>query len=138
MEVEPGVFVAHWSLAIAYVHNGRFDEAIAAQRRAVELAQDAPFMRAVLAWTLAAAGRAEEARSLKGELEEGGLVRLSSYQLATLELVLGDREGALARLQQACDERDPWVVLLKIDPMLDPLRDLPQFRVLVERVHGTA
>ena len=137
VELEPNVFVAHWSLAIAYVHSDRFDEAIAAQRRAVELAQEAPFMKAVLAWTLAAAGHTEEARTLKGELEEGGLVRLSSYQLATLELVLGDREGALARLQQACDERDPWVVLLKIDPMLDALRDLPQFRVLVERVHGT-
>jgi len=136
-ELEPGVFLPHWSLGIAYVHDGRYDEAIGAHRRAVELAQEAPFMKAVLAWTLAMAGRTEEARSLKGELEEGGLARLSSYQLATLELALQDRESAVARLQQACDERDPWVVLLKIDPMLDALRDLPQFRVLVERVHGS-
>jgi hypothetical protein len=62
---------------------------------------------------------------------------MSSYQKATVELALGARDRALACLEQACEERDPWVVLLKTDRLLEPLRGEPRYEALVARVsHG--
>ena len=49
-----------------------------------------------------------------------------------------DRKGSLAGLSLACKEREPWVVWLKVDPILDPLRDDPRFAELVGRVFATA
>jgi DNA-binding winged helix-turn-helix (wHTH) protein/tetratricopeptide (TPR) repeat protein len=132
VELEPGQFVSHWSLGLACLHNGLVDEAIAAHRRALELAGGMALMRAVLARTLAVAGRPDEARAALEQMAGGGYV--SGYQLATVELALGAPDDALASLERACEERDPWMVWLRVDPMLEPLRENRRFAVLAARI----
>jgi DNA-binding winged helix-turn-helix (wHTH) protein/tetratricopeptide (TPR) repeat protein len=134
-ELEPGRFVAHWCLGLALVHAGLFEEAIGAHRRAVELTEGSPVMKPVLAWTLARAGRGAASRGLLAEIEEGGGYA-SPYQLATVLAALGDRDAALEALARAADTRDPWVTLLRVDPMLDPLRDDPRLAALVGRIES--
>ena len=134
-ELEPGRFVAHWCLGLAFVHAGAFEEAIGAHRRAVELTEGSPVMKPVLAWTLARAGRVTESRGLLAEIEEAGGYA-SPYQLATVLAALGDRDAALEALARAADTRDPWVTLLRVDPMLDPLRDDPRLAALVARIES--
>jgi hypothetical protein len=51
-------------------------------------------------------------------------------------LALDESAAALDRLRSACDARDPWAVLLPVDPMLRPLHDEPRFRNLAARVRG--
>jgi DNA-binding winged helix-turn-helix (wHTH) protein/tetratricopeptide (TPR) repeat protein len=133
VELEPGRFLAHWSLGLACARGGLFEEALHAHRRALELAQNAPVMQGVLAWTLARAGRGAEARALLAELEAGGTY-FSPYQRATVLAALGDHDEALRDLLRAADARDPWVTLLKVDPMLDPLRTDPRLIALEARV----
>jgi hypothetical protein len=60
------------------------------------------------------------------ELEEGGSY-VSPYQRATVLVALGERELAFEALALGADARDPWMTLLKVDPMLDPIRDDPRF-----------
>ncbi|MFI5005996.1 MAG: winged helix-turn-helix domain-containing protein [Solirubrobacterales bacterium] len=125
-ELQPDRFIAHWCLGVALVHAGLFEEAVGALRRAVELAEGSAFMKPVLAWTLARAGRVAESRGVLAELEEGGSY-VSPYQRATVLVALGERELALEALALGADARDPWMTLLKVDPMLDPIRDDPRF-----------
>jgi hypothetical protein len=51
-------------------------------------------------------------------------------------VVLGETQRALARLAEAARDRDPWIVLLRVDPKLAPLRRLAAFRELERRVFG--
>jgi tetratricopeptide (TPR) repeat protein len=136
-ELEPGRFVAHWCLGVALVHSGLFEEAIGAHRRAVELSEGSGVMKALLAWTLARASRTAESRALLAEIGAGGSYA-SPYQRATVLTALGEREQALETLVLAADARDPWITLLKVDPMLDPLRDDPRLAALLGRVLGEA
>src|SRR5262245_59700767 len=133
MELDPGQFIGHWCLGLACLTNGLPDDAVAAHRRTVELAGGIALVQAVLARTLAVTGRTEEGRALLREMDAGGAYT-SAYQRATVEIALGDAEAALASLARACDERDPWVLWIQVDPMLDPLRTEPPFMALLSRV----
>jgi len=127
VELDPRLFLGHWSLGLAEARAGRFDEAIAEHRLAVELGANAPFLRAVLAWTLACAGEREEAHRLLDDLAENGG---SSYQRATILAALGRADEALDALRAACEGGDPWAILIGVDPMLDPIRDRPELAEL--------
>ena len=128
LELDPHQFLGHWAVGSALQNLGRHDEAVEAHRRALELAEGTAFMKPVLARSLALAGRADEARSLLGTAEP------SPYQAATVHLALGDSGRALELLAGAADERDPWIVLLAVDPLLRPLRGHPGYEALVRRV----
>jgi len=62
----------------------------------------------------------------------------SEYQRAAASLALGDREEALGRLEIAATAREPWMVLIGVDPMLAPLRGDERFEALVRRVFATS
>jgi hypothetical protein len=54
-----------------------------------------------------------------------------------LYLSLGNRDEAIRLLEQAIADHDSLTVsLIKVDPMLDPLRGDPRFEVLVQKVVG--
>jgi serine/threonine-protein kinase len=129
VELDPYPFLGHWSLGLACAHAALTEEAVAEHRRALELAEGAPFMKAVLAWTLASTGARSEAVGLLAELDAADSY-VSEYQLACVELALGERERALERLGAARERHDPWLLLLKVDPMLDALRDDPRLDAL--------
>ncbi len=131
VEIDPAQFVAQWALGLAWEHQGKMREAVVAHERARELSEDSPLMQAVVARTLAAAGRRREARALLARLPSGGA---GAYQRATLLVALGEHERALEALREAADARDPWMVLLKVDPQLRPLRRRKAFAELLVRV----
>lgn len=45
-----------------------------------------------------------------------------------------ERELAITRLEEAFNTRDPYLVLLKVSPWFDGLRDVPRFQVLLDRM----
>ena len=49
-------------------------------------------------------------------------------------LGMGDKEAALTWLERAYAEHDNSMTALKVDPLLDPLRDDPRFQRLLVRV----
>jgi TolB-like protein/Flp pilus assembly protein TadD len=137
VDLDPNHFLARWSLGLAYQHAGRHREAIAEHRKAVKLSRGSALARAVLARSLALGGRAAEARRILKELERlSRQTRAGSYANATVHLGLGDTDKALACLEAATEERDPWLVWLRVDPMLDGLRRHRRFAALVRRVFG--
>jgi hypothetical protein len=63
---------------------------------------------------------------------------VSPSELAYLDIVLGDKEGAMVRLETAYAARDPLLQSLKIDPHFDSLRTDPRFQDLMRRVGFTS
>jgi DNA-binding winged helix-turn-helix (wHTH) protein/Flp pilus assembly protein TadD len=131
LELDPGYALAHWALGLAYERRGMHKDAVRENKKAVELAEDGPMLEANLARSMALAGRAPAARKLLKKLRAAGV---SPYRLATIELALGDTKAALRELEQGVAARDHWLVWLKVDPMLDPLREEPRFQALLKPV----
>ena len=80
-------------------------------------------------------GKPEEARAILPKLEEhvakDGLGR---YEIALIYAGLGEKAQAIAWLEKALATHDKGMTYLAVDPCLDPLRDEPRFRDLVQTV----
>jgi tetratricopeptide (TPR) repeat protein len=114
---------------------GDMDGAVESLRDAVELDPDLAFTRAALAHALARSGHAAEARSLLQELlaaARQGYV--SAYDVALVYAGLGENDSAFEWIAKAIAERSSFVVHLKWDSRLDPLRADRRFTELVERL----
>ena len=119
LELEPEFAVAHWALGLAYDRLGEFERAQTAHRNAVLYSGLSPTMEGNLARSLALAGKRSEAMVLSDRLKASGL---SSYRQATIEVAMGENASAIASIERAFSVRDPWLVVLKVDPMLDAIR----------------
>jgi hypothetical protein len=54
----------------------------------------------------------------------------SAYQYATIYAQWGNRAKALEWLETASKLRDPGLIYVKTDPLLDPLRKEPRFQAI--------
>jgi TolB-like protein len=78
----------------------------------------------------------------KGALIKGIEIRLaqrktgyySAFMIATLYAELGDKDQVFRWLNTAYQEHDYWLVYLKTDFLLDPLRSDPRFSELVRQI----
>ena len=138
VEMDPGFYYAHWTLGNALELKGLTEEAIAEYKEAIALNDD-PLPRALLGHLYAKIGRKNEAlANLKQlrELRESSKQRyVSPYNLALIHIGLGQKDEAIQLLEETYEERDGYnIAFLKVEPMLDPLRDDPRFEALVQKV----
>src|SRR6266498_570552 len=130
LELDDNFIPAHGWLGMALGQQHRYEEALASFQRA--LATDrVPILLAMLAHTRAIAGQRREAEMILSMLGEQAKTRyISPYDIAVIHVGLGDRAAALAKLQEAYEDRSAWMVFINVDPRLDPLRDEPAFQEL--------
>jgi tetratricopeptide (TPR) repeat protein len=133
LELDPHQFLGHWAVGGALQNLGRYDEAVGEHFVARDLAEGTGFMEPVLARSLALAGRVDEARAFLVGPDAGGA---SPYQVATVHLALGESERAVELLAGAAERRDPWIVILAVDPMMRPLHGHSAYEALAQRVRG--
>ena len=58
------------------------------------------------------------------------------YDLATLQMALGDQAGAAESLRRALRTPSPSLIWLPTDPIWDPVRSEPEFERLVQRIEA--
>ena len=56
-----------------------------------------------------------------------------AYCVATVYAGLGDKDKAFAELDRSFAQREWWLTRLKVDPLMDSLRDDPRFAAMLER-----
>jgi serine/threonine-protein kinase len=135
IDMDRGFLAAHYWLGLALAAKQMGDEAIAEERQAVELSSGITEARAALAYVEAACGRQAEARRLLRELEaDRERHYVSGYVLAAVYAVLGEKQRAFEWLEDAYQERSPWLLWLRLDPRLDPIRSDPRYDDLLRRV----
>lgn len=135
LEMDANHLPARVFLGFVYEQKRMFDEAISEFENAIALSSGAPLHLASRAHAYAASGRTQDARSLAEELNKQSQRKyVPSYWMAPVCAALGDKEEAFRWLERAYEERDGWIVYLKVDPRLDALRSDARFASLLRRI----
>jgi TolB-like protein/DNA-binding winged helix-turn-helix (wHTH) protein/Tfp pilus assembly protein PilF len=137
IELDPNFVTSYLYLGFAYEQKGRNEAAIGEFSKAVTRSEAGrrPVMEAALGHAYAVAGRRAEAQRTIERLKAAAESRyISPYSIAVIYLGLGDKEQAFAWLNRAYEERDNWLIYLKVEPRLDPLRSDARFANLLRRV----
>ena len=153
----------HHSLGLALLYARRYEEAVAAFGQVVSLDPEEPEGYSGRGYAHLLLGNAERARESCAATPEHGfnqsclalandrlgrhadaetaLARLkalmgsgAAYGYATIYAQRGDLGEALNWLETALRLRDPFLVLLKTDPLMDPLRKEPRFQVVMREL----
>jgi TolB-like protein/Flp pilus assembly protein TadD/predicted Ser/Thr protein kinase len=135
LEMDPNLGFAHWLLGLTYLYKGSYEPAIRALQQSIPLSGGSPDESASLAHAYALAGKRTEALKILEELKQQAKRKfISPGTIAYLYGALGERDQAFALLDKAVEERDNMVVLLKVEPMFDPLRSDSRFAKLLRRI----
>jgi TolB-like protein/Flp pilus assembly protein TadD len=120
-------------LALSSSATTRFEPAITALHRAVELSQGAPVPIACLGEAYAAAGSPDEAQKILRQLT--GQRHVTAYFVSRIFAALDKKSEAIEWLETAYQEHGEWMILLKVDPRFDGLRDDARFQAVVRRIN---
>ena len=134
LTLDPKFYVARYHLGEAYHAQGRPGAAVAEYEAALQV-EDDPWVRALLARALAAAGRRDEAASLRDRLKSESARRyVPNVALAVAHAALGESEEAFRWLAQDVAERSLYPPFYAVDPVFDDVRHDARFEELVRRV----
>jgi serine/threonine protein kinase/tetratricopeptide (TPR) repeat protein len=125
---DPDSFVTHWSHGVVAHLHGAYAESIAAFATAAAISERHPFALAYAAAAYADWGRKSDAEAMHEEaLERGESSYVPCALLAVSASAIGDIELAIELAQEACDQREPGLVLLARIPYGRRLRQHPGF-----------
>jgi serine/threonine-protein kinase len=122
-------------LGMSLAVDGQLADSERVLREAMLLADVTPFTASTLAYTLARAGKVDEAAQIERDLQAAasrGYV--SPVCFATIALGRGDLASAIDWAERAVEERRGWVVYFGVNPLLDPLRGDARFASLILRL----
>jgi len=94
------------------------------------------FMLQAAGYAYAKSGRRREAEEVIKRFKDIAKTQyVMSYWIASIYAALGDKDKALAELEDAYAGRDWYLHRLKVDPFWDPLRDDPRFKDMLKRLN---
>lgn len=132
----PDFDLPHAWLGYLYVSCGRWDEAIT-EFQVVRRKVLSTWASGLLAYAYGMAGRTAEAEQMlnltKNTFSRG--IQIDKLPLAWAYLGVGDKDHAIACLEQDYESHSTSIVGLKSNPWFDPLRSDPRFTDLMCRVH---
>ena len=134
LEMESDFKYAQLLLGESYWLQGQFEEALRSgwpgpyqpdgNRRAKEI-YERKGAQAVMRWLV---------EDQERQMAKGPLAARDLNHLAASYSELGDKERALALLERAYQEHDPWLPMDMAAPRFDPLRSDPRFQDLLRRI----
>ncbi|MCM2317032.1 MAG: protein kinase [Thermoanaerobaculia bacterium] len=133
LEIEPNFIPALGWLGITYEHLGMHAEAIETFTRILSI-NDVLIIRAAMSHALAVSGRRSDAEAtLNDLLSLAGRRYVSPYDIAIAHAGLGNTKLVFDYLESAFTDRSAWMVFVAVDPRLEPYKDDPRFKELLQR-----
>ncbi|MCM3902784.1 MAG: winged helix-turn-helix domain-containing protein [Pyrinomonadaceae bacterium] len=133
LELDPNAFPALRYRGLAYEQKGMYKEAIGDFQKGVKLS-GSPLMLALLGHAYAVSGQKAAAQDvLKELLDLQGRRYVSPYTIAAIYAGLGEKDQAFKWLDKAEEERDIWLMNLKVDPVFKTIRSDARFPDLLVR-----
>jgi serine/threonine-protein kinase len=136
IEFDPAFFRTRASLGRALIQMGCYQRAIEELETAIQHSlTEVPSTLAALGQAHALAGnraKAQEHLSRLVEISKHHFVASSAF--ATVHIGLGEYPEAVQWLRRGCDRHELSVSVIGVHPLYDPLRELPEFAALVQRI----
>jgi adenylate cyclase len=135
LELDPDFYFAQFALGWLKIQEGKPAEAIPELEKA-RLMHCPPFVTGWLGFAYGITGQRAKAQAILAELDQ-----LSAHQFvspwcpAIVYIGLGDKQRALDDLEKAYEVRSQWLLFLKSDKTLDPIRSEPRFIDVLKKVH---
>jgi DNA-binding winged helix-turn-helix (wHTH) protein/TolB-like protein/tetratricopeptide (TPR) repeat protein len=135
LEIEPDFWIAHIMLARIYIRQNRLDEAVIEAKKAGEFSGGNSEAISLAAYALAKSDRRDQALAMLQELKtRSNQHYVPSYNIAMIYNGLDNREETLNQLEKAFEEQDARMIILKVEPKWNNLREDPRFIDLMKRV----
>jgi TolB-like protein/Tfp pilus assembly protein PilF len=134
-ELEPNYMPVHFVLGCTYIQQNRLAEAIAEFQFIYKLDEEAYLALGFMGHAHALAGERAEAETLLNILQDISKRKyVSPYSMLVIHLALGPQEHVFELLEQLYEERNDWLVWLKVSPELKSLRNDSRFKNLLRRI----
>ena len=134
-ELEPNYMPVHFVMACTRIQQNRLAEAIEEFQFIYKLDEEAYLALGFMGYAHALAGERAEAETLLNILTDISKRKyVSPYSMLVIHLALGAQERVYELLEQLYEERNDWLVWLKVSPELRGLRNDPRFKNLLTRV----
>jgi len=135
IELEPSYMPIHFLMGCNYIELNRLSEAIEQFQYIYKLDEEAYLALGFMGYAHALAGQHAEAETLLNILEEISQRKyVSPYSMLVIHLALGPQDRVFEILEQLYEERNDWLVWLKVSPELKSLRSEPRFKNLLRRI----
>jgi TolB-like protein/class 3 adenylate cyclase/Tfp pilus assembly protein PilF len=136
VELDPYSFLSHRLAGLCYTALNRFEEAISTLKFLVKISNRHQHAINSLIWAYCGNGNMEDAGALMHELRERSATEYIAGTYAGLSAAyLGDLDAAFQYLEQAYDDREPFIIQLNHSPSVPALlREDPRFQKLLDRI----
>jgi serine/threonine protein kinase/Tfp pilus assembly protein PilF len=136
LDMDPNFALAHYGLAEVLSLQQKFEEAVNEVEMAVRSVPESSYYRGFLGYTLARAGRTEEARKVLSELTEETKTKYVSWLgIADIYSGLGEKDHYFAALELAYQQGDPRMNSIRARAAVGAIRsDDPRFAELLKKV----
>ena len=135
LELDPNFFGAYQTLCILYSKQGRLPEALAAAQKSVELSNRSNATLALVGFVQGKSGRRDAAQAVIVELEKRYEIKeANGRDLAIVYMGLDEKDKAFEWLEKSYQDRGHFPAVLRLEPLLEPLRGDPRWNDLLRRV----
>lgn len=135
IELDQRFVFGMWFLGRVYLAAGKRDLALAALTKADEISSGGAWTKCILGHAWAVAGEPAKAREILTGLQDTDRYSyIRAFGLGILYLGLGDHDRALSQLEQGCDDRDIWALMMKVDPIYADLQPDSRFVTLLRTI----
>lgn len=138
LDLEPNYMPTRFVLGSTYAQQGDYAKAIEEFQWIYKLDEEAHMAMGFMGYVYALDGQHAEAETLLNILTDISLRKhVSPYSMVLIHLGLGQNDEVLEMLERLYDERNEWLLWLKVSPELRELRSHPRFQALLKRVGFT-
>jgi eukaryotic-like serine/threonine-protein kinase len=135
LDLDPHSMSARDCLGSAQLGTAAYDKAISEFRNLVTTSGNDPLRLTNLGWAYAISGNKVQAHEVINQLNAVSKIHyVPAYLWTPIYAALGEKDKAFLWLEKAYDDHDSYLVRLKVDPAMDPLRSDPRFRDLLHRM----
>ena len=135
LEMDKYSTFAHRNLGLAFLQQGKLGKAIEALSNAVKFSQGGLAFESYLGFAYAVAGKQAEAHEVLASLEDLDRERyVPAYNFAIIYAGLQDFDRAFEWFERARKERSGFLPFLKVEPVVDVLRNDSRFDELLEKI----
>jgi TolB-like protein/DNA-binding winged helix-turn-helix (wHTH) protein len=135
LDLDPNDPQAYLDLSVGHFQKGMYREAMQEVEKGLILTHRDPFFLATAGMVRGRLGQMEQAAKLVEEMRaESKKSSVAPYFFAIVFVGMGQRKQAIDALEEAYKTHDAYIVGLKSDPLLNPLRPDSRFQDLVRQM----